>query len=136
MSYFSPSASTLAQQARERLAAGSAYRVACPDCGGEHLAVNELGHTYRPEWFSDEFRRMSRKAGLPIIRLHDARHICGTLTHLRGVPTAVISKWLGHATASFTMSVYVHSQDDALAAAGALYAGAIRACTKWRVKQL
>jgi integrase len=38
--------------------------------------------------------------------------------HLRGVPTAVISKWLGHATASFTMSVYVHSQDDALALPG------------------
>jgi integrase len=47
--------------------------------------------------------------------------------HLRGVPTAVISKWLGHATASFTMAIYIHSQDDALAAAGAMYASAIRA---------
>jgi integrase len=47
--------------------------------------------------------------------------------HLRGVPTAVISKWLGHATPSFTMSVYVHSQDDALAAAGETLAGAYRA---------
>jgi integrase len=73
----------------------------------------------RPEWFSDEFRRIAKDAGLPIIRLHDARHTCGTLMHLRGVPTAVISKWLGHATASFTMATYVHSQDDALTAAGA-----------------
>jgi integrase len=47
--------------------------------------------------------------------------------HLRGVPTAVISKWLGHATASSTMATYVHSQDDALAAAGAAYSTAIRA---------
>jgi integrase len=46
--------------------------------------------------------------------------------HLRGVPTAVISKWLGHATASFTMATYVHSQDDALTAAGAMYGAAIR----------
>jgi hypothetical protein len=38
--------------------------------------------------------------------------------HFRGVPTAVISKWLGRATASFTMATYVHSQDEALAAAG------------------
>jgi integrase len=45
--------------------------------------------------------------------------------HLRGVPTAVISKWLGHATASLTMATYVHSQDDALAAAGAVYATAV-----------
>jgi integrase len=56
-----------------------------------------------------------------------ARHTCGALIHLRGVPTAVISKWLGHATAGFTMAPYVHSQDDALAAAGAVYATAIRA---------
>jgi integrase len=61
------------------------------------------------------------------IRLHDARHSCGTLMHLRGVPTAVISKWLGHATAPFTMATYVHSQDDALTAAGALYGSVIRA---------
>jgi integrase len=37
--------------------------------------------------------------------------------HLEGVPVAVISAWLGHASADFTMRVYVHSQPDALAAA-------------------
>jgi integrase len=46
--------------------------------------------------------------------------------HLRGVPIAVISKWLGHAKAAFTMATYVHSQDDALAAAGATLAGAYK----------
>jgi integrase len=91
------------------------------------VVVDELGEPYRPEWYSDQFRNLAKAAGLPVIRLHDARHTCGTLMHLRGVHTAVISKWLGHATASFTMSVYVHSQDDALAAAGAVYATAIRA---------
>ena len=64
---------------------------------------------------------------MPAIRLHDARHTCGTLMHLNGVPTAVISAWLGHATASFTMATYVHSQDDALTAAGAMYGSVIRA---------
>jgi hypothetical protein len=44
--------------------------------------------------------------------------------HLRGVPIAVFSKWLGHASAKFTMGVYVHSQDDALTAAGETLAGA------------
>ena len=91
------------------------------------MVVDELGYPYRPEWYSDQFRNLAKAAGLPIIRLHDARHTCGTLMHLRGVPTAVISKWLGHATASFPMATYVHSQDDALAAAGAVYATAIRA---------
>jgi integrase len=114
------------RQKRERLAAGEAYQC-CRDCSDAHVAVNEYGVPYRPEWFSDQFRELSKAAGLPVIRLHDARHTCGTLMHLRGVPTAVISKWLGHATASFTMSTYVHSQDEALAAAGAIYAASIRA---------
>jgi integrase len=115
-----------AQQAREHLEAGEAYSAGCGDCRGAHLVVNELGEPYRPEWFSDQFRSLAKAAGLPAIRLHDARHTCGTLMHLRGVPTAVISKWLGHATAAFTMATYVHSQDDALAAAGAMYSTAIR----------
>ena len=89
--------------------------------------MDELGWPVRPEWYSDQFRNRAKAAGLPAIRLHDARHTCGTLMHLRGVPTAAISKWLGHATASFTMATYVHSQDDALAAAGAMYSTAIRA---------
>ena len=37
--------------------------------------------------------------------------------HLRAVPIAVIAAWLGHASAAFTLSVYAHSQADALAAA-------------------
>jgi integrase len=115
-----------ARQARERLEAGEVYSKGCADCTGAHVVVDELGHTYRPEWFSDQFRRLFKAAGLPAIRLHDARHTCGTLMHLNGVPTAVISEWLGHATASFTMATYVHSQNDALTAAGALYGSVIR----------
>ncbi|MFG2065073.1 tyrosine-type recombinase/integrase [Micromonospora sp. NPDC048871] len=56
---------------------------------------------------------------MPVIRLHDARHTCGTLMHLRGVPAAVISAWLGHASAAFTLKTYVHSQDGALHSTGA-----------------
>lgn len=52
------------------------------------------------------------------IRLHDARHSCGTALHLRGVPLAVIAKWLGHADASITARLYTHSQDEALRGAG------------------
>jgi len=34
------------------------------------------------------------------------RHSCGTALHLRGVPLAVIAKWLGHADASITARLY------------------------------
>ncbi|WP_409074079.1 tyrosine-type recombinase/integrase [Micromonospora chalcea] len=102
-----------AKQAAERLAAGAAYE------NSGYVVVNELGQPPRPEWYGDRFQWLAAKAGLPVIRLHDARHTCGTLMHLRGVPTAVISAWLGHASAAFTMKTYVHSQDEALVAAGA-----------------
>ncbi len=49
--------------------------------------------------------------------LHDARHNCGTALHLRGVPLAVIAKWLGHADASITATIHAHGQPDALRAA-------------------
>ncbi|GAB2652631.1 hypothetical protein GCM10027088_33360 [Nocardia goodfellowii] len=66
---------------------------------------------------------LTKAAGVRRIRLHDARHTCGTLMHLQGVPIAVIAEWLGHADSAFTMRTYVHSQNDALAsAAGTLEA--------------
>ncbi len=58
---------------------------------------------------------------------HDARHSCATLMHLRNVPIAVIAAWLGHASAAFTMSVYAHSQDDALKAGEQFWSG----CDNW-----
>ena len=58
---------------------------------------------------------MLSAAGVPPVRLHDARHTCGTLMHLEGVPIAVISARLGHASSAFTMATYVLSQEPALA---------------------
>jgi integrase len=58
---------------------------------------------------------MLSAAGVPPVRLHDARHTCGTLMHLEGVPIAVIAAWLGHASSRFTIATYVHSQEPALA---------------------
>jgi integrase len=48
--------------------------------------------------------------------------------HLRGVPIAVIAVWLGHASAAFTMSVYAHSQDDALKTAAISFGRVVTIC--------
>jgi integrase len=39
--------------------------------------------------------------------------------HLNGIPETVIAAWLGHTDARFTLSVYTHSNNDALADAAA-----------------
>ena len=57
----------------------------------------------------------ARRGGPSARPLHDARHTCGTLMHLEGVPIAVIAAWLGHASSAFTMATCVHSQEPALA---------------------
>jgi integrase len=97
-----------ATQKVERLALG-------PDYGpGEHAVCDEAGRAYRPDTISDYWRALCTEAGVRAIRLHDARHTCGTLMRMQGVPIVVIAEWLGHADPAFTMRTYVHSQDDAL----------------------
>lgn len=91
----------LTRQARDAELAGDAY------AASGLVAVDRLGGGLHPETLSARWDRAVADAGVRRIRLHDARHTCGTLLHLQGVPVAVISAWLGHADAAFTMKVYV-----------------------------
>ncbi|MEO6715169.1 MAG: tyrosine-type recombinase/integrase [Mycobacteriales bacterium] len=111
--------SLLARQAAEKRFAGGAYRTK------GLVIVNELGEPVRPEWYSDRFARLARTAGVPAIRLHNARHTAATLLHLRGVPLAVISAWLGHADPAFTLRTYAKSQADMLREASVVLGDAI-----------
>ncbi|WP_281180246.1 tyrosine-type recombinase/integrase [Nocardia acidivorans] len=55
------------------------------------------------------------------VRLHDARHSCATLMHMKGVPIAGIAAWLGHASSAFAWATYTHSRDETPKAAGASF---------------
>jgi len=103
------------RQAAERLAFGAGYG------SGDYVASDETGQPYHPNLLTFRWGRMLDDLKIERVRLHDARHSCATLMHLRGVPIAVIAAWLGHASAAFTMSVYAHSQDDALKAAASSF---------------
>jgi integrase len=102
-----------ARYAQERLALGEAH------AGSGYVAINEVGEPYTPDTLTRMWHKLTKAAGVRPIRLHDARHSCGTASHLRGVPMAVIAKWLGHADAATTARIYAHSQDEALRAASA-----------------
>jgi integrase len=103
------------RQLEDRLTAGAQYR------GGEYVASNQLGEPLHPDAITSRWEKLRKGLGIPPVRLHDARHSCATLMHLRGVPIAVIAAWLGHASAAFTMATYAHSQDDALKAAASSF---------------
>lgn len=104
-------------QASDRLALGAAYEAS------GYVIVDEAGQPFRPNLLTWRWGKMLDAAGVRRIRLHDARHTCGTLMHLLdGVPVAVISARLGHASTAFTMSTYVHSQPEALASAAQSFA--------------
>jgi integrase len=100
-----------ARYAQEKLALGVAHA----DSG--YVACTEIGEPYTPGALTHLWHKIAETAGVRPIRLHDARHSCGSALHLRGVPLAVIAKWPGHADPSITARIYAHSRDDALKAA-------------------
>ncbi len=107
------------RQAAEKLAVGASYA----DTGW--VVVDELGEPVHPEWYSDEFERVRKRAGVPRIVLHGARHTAISLMEKAKVPISIISKWAGHYDVKFTYSRYVHATDEDLhegtAALAALY---------------
>ena len=68
------------------------------------------GGPVHPDKLSQTFDRLVRRAGVPVIRLHDLRHTHATLLIDAGVPVKVVSERLGHATATFTIETYQHVQ--------------------------
>jgi integrase len=99
------------RQARESEAAGTAYQAGLDDLdwyapGDERVVTDELGVPVHPEWYSDEFGRLLKRARPRKIRLHDSRHTTLFLTSLQaGVPVHVAAARLGHADPSITLRV-------------------------------
>jgi integrase len=83
------------------------------------VVVDEFGNAPHPDTLTKAWTEALTDAGLPHIRLHDARHSCATMMHMRGVPAVVIAAWLGHTDARFTLATYAHSTNAALADAAA-----------------
>ena len=68
--------------------------------------THEDGSTWHPGSVTARFRRLSRHAGLPPIRLHDLRHGAATLALAGGVPLKVVSEMLGHSSIAITADTY------------------------------
>jgi integrase len=62
----------------------------------------------------NEFRRLSNRAGVKTIVLHEGRHAALSLMEKAGMPISIVSKWAGHYDTAFTYSPYVHASDEDL----------------------
>ena len=70
--------------------------------------ANPDGSPIYPEGVSRAFKEQAVKAGLPGIRLHDARHTWATLALQSGVHPKVVQERLGHASITITLQTYSH----------------------------
>lgn len=102
-----------AQQARDQAVAGSAY------VGSGMLVVDSIGRPVRPEWYSDEFRRVSAAAGVPSITLHSVRHSLAFWLHREGVAPADAAALLGHTVEVYLSTYLPHSGAIGIASAAA-----------------
>lgn len=78
------------------------------DSPGAYVVTDPDGFVPVPQTLSKHFRRLSRAAGLPVIRLYDARHTHASQLIDNGVPLTSIAARIGHSRASFTLDTYGH----------------------------
>jgi integrase len=64
----------------------------------EYVFVAEDLTPLHPQRLTDLFQAAARQAGVPVIRLHDARHSCATLALDAGVHPKVVQQLLGHSS--------------------------------------
>lgn len=107
------------RQTGERLAAGPAY-----DGQLDKVIMDELGRPPRPEWYSDQFVRLAAQAGVPPIRLHDARHTSVSVMRSLGIPDHVVAAWHGHDESVMRLT-YTHTYAADLRAAAERLAGGL-----------
>ncbi len=56
----------------------------------------------------------TRRAGVAWVGLHGLRHSCASILFRQGLNPKQVQAWLGHHSAAFTLSTYVHLIDDDL----------------------
>lgn len=66
-----------------------------------------------PDTITRRFQKIAEKAGLPVIKLHEARHSYLTAGRLAKADAKALSQRAGHSSVAFTMTAYMHGDLDA-----------------------
>lgn len=93
----------------------------CPNWhDGDLIFPSTYGTPFAKTDLQRDFWGLLKAAGVKRIRFHDLRHTAASLMLNHGVPPLVVSKVLGHANASITLTIYAHSGLDMQAQAASV----------------
>lgn len=107
----SPDVLDILEAHRQRQQAEMAFLgAAWPESG--LVFTSEVGTPYNPHNVARLRKQLMRDAKVPLVRLHDLRHLHASLAIKGGMDPKMLADRLGHAKASFTMDVYTHLFDE------------------------
>ncbi len=97
-----------------------------PETG--YVLVDAIEVPIRPDTYSDRFAVLCRRAGVPVVRLHDVRHTLALMMHRAGQAPADAAALRGHTVAIHLKAYVPLTQKGARTAAsglGAALAGVV-----------
>lgn len=66
------------------------------------------GMPLRPNTISRAWQTTAKRAGIKVIRFHDARHTHASLMLKQGIHPKIVQERLGHASIQITLDIYSH----------------------------
>jgi integrase len=79
-----------------------------PSKGDDLVFSSPEGKPLRPNTVSRAWAALASRAGVRVIRLHDARHTHASLMLKQGVHPKIVQERLGHASVQITLDTYSH----------------------------
>ena len=70
---------------------------------------NAEGKPWRPNTITRAWKTLAAKAGVKVIRFHDARHTHASLMLKAGIHPKVVQERLGHSSIATTLDIYSHT---------------------------
>ena len=100
---------------RAHRAAQLRKRLTTPDYQDNDLVFPRADGSHpSPDWVSERFKQIATRAGLPKIKLHEARRTATPLGLEADLDVKVVSVQLGHSTTTITRDLYQHVRQAVL----------------------
>jgi integrase len=100
------------------------------------MVFSILGKPLRPNTVTRAWGMLAAKAGVKVIRLHDARHTHASLMLKQGIHPKIVQERLGHSTIAITLDTYSHVAPGLQEAAAKRFDDAVQVKDNNRVNQV